>query len=100
MNPSQLRETTIAPDSRRLVQLTITDEPGAGEQKNNPARENSESSSASSESERSPDSRAADNPRTSEKQEDVFQVMDMLLSKKRARDRKRWIETHGVIKEI
>jgi topoisomerase-4 subunit B len=100
MNPSQLRETTIAPDSRRLVQLTITDEPGADEQKNNPARENSESSSASSESERSPDSRAADKPRTSEKQDDVFQVMDMLLSKKRARDRKRWIETHGVIKEI
>ncbi len=65
MNPSQLRETTIAPDSRRLVQLTITGEPSTGKQE----------------------------------KDDVFQVMDMLLSKKRARDRKQWIETHGVIKE-
>jgi topoisomerase-4 subunit B len=99
MNPSQLRETTIAPDSRRLVQLTITNEPGAGEQKSDPARENDESPSASPESERFPDSPATDDFRTSEK-EDVFQVMDMLLSKKRARDRKHWIETHGIIKEI
>ena len=99
MNPSQLRETTIAPDSRRLVQLTITNEPGAGEQKSDPARENEESPSASPESERSPDSPATDDFRTSKK-EDVFQVMDMLLSKKRARDRKHWIETHGIIKEI
>lgn len=99
MNPSQLRETTIAPDSRRLVQLTITNEPGAGEQKSDPARENEESPSASPESQRSPDSPATDDFRTSKK-EDVFQVMDMLLSKKRARDRKHWIETHGIIKEI
>jgi len=99
MNPSQLRETTIAPDSRRLVQLTITNEPGAGEQKSDPARENDESPSASPESQRFPDSPKTDDFRTSEK-EDVFQVMDMLLSKKRARDRKHWIETHGIIKEI
>ncbi|EIM63543.1 DNA topoisomerase IV subunit B [Desulfobacter postgatei] len=99
MNPSQLRETTIAPDSRRLVQLTITNEPGAGEQKSDSARENDESPSASPESQRSPDSPKTDDFRTSEK-EDVFQVMDMLLSKKRARDRKHWIETHGIIKEI
>lgn len=99
MNPSQLRETTIAPDSRRLVQLTITNEPGAGEQKSDPARENAESPSASPESQRVPDSPATDDFRTSKK-EDVFQVMDMLLSKKRARDRKHWIETHGIIKEI
>ncbi|MDD4273129.1 MAG: DNA topoisomerase IV subunit B [Desulfobacter postgatei] len=99
MNPSQLRETTIAPDSRRLVQLTITNEPGAGEQKSDPAREKDESPSALPESERFPDSPATDDFRTSEK-EDVFQVMDMLLSKKRARDRKHWIETYGIIKEI
>ncbi|WP_289023393.1 DNA topoisomerase IV subunit B [Desulfobacter postgatei] len=99
MNPSQLRETTIAPDSRRLVQLTITNQPGAGEQKSDPAREKDESPSALPESERFPDSPATDDFRTSEK-EDVFQVMDMLLSKKRARDRKHWIETHGIIKEI
>ncbi len=28
MNPLQLRETTMAPDTRRLVQLTIEDAPG------------------------------------------------------------------------
>jgi len=53
MNPSQLRESTIDPDTRRLVQLTI--EPDDGTSK----------------------------------------VMDMLLSKKRASDRKEWLETKG-----
>nr|WP_320193602.1 DNA topoisomerase IV subunit B [uncultured Desulfobacter sp.] len=91
MNPAQLRETTIAPDSRRLVQLTITDESDAGEHQIDMSRENEESPSTSTESEKSSDFPIKD---------DVFQVMDMLLSKKRARDRKRWIETHGVIKEI
>ena len=58
MNPSQLRETTIAPDSRRLVQLTISDE-----------------------STLLPAPLATDDFQTFEKN-DVFQVMDMLLSKK------------------
>jgi len=53
MNPSQLRESTIDPDTRRLVQLTV--EPDDGTAK----------------------------------------VMDMLLSKKRAGDRKEWLETKG-----
>jgi len=53
MNPSQLRESTIHPDTRRLVQLTV--EPDDGTAK----------------------------------------VMDMLLSKKRASDRKEWLETKG-----
>lgn len=53
MNPLQLRETTISPDTRRLVQLSIDD------------------------------SNAAD------------AVMDMLLAKKRAADRKQWLETKG-----
>jgi len=53
MNPPQLRETTIAPDTRRLVQLTI--EPG----------------------------------------DDTNQLMDMLLGKKRASDRKAWLEQKG-----
>jgi topoisomerase-4 subunit B len=53
MNPLQLRETTMDPDTRRLVQLTL--EPG----------DNTES------------------------------MMDMLLSKKRASDRRNWLESKG-----
>jgi len=53
MNPQQLRESTIHPDTRRLVQLTVDD----GEQ-----------------------TRA---------------LMDMLLAKKRAADRKAWLESKG-----
>ena len=53
MNPMQLRETTIHPDTRRLVQLTI--EPG----------------------------------------DQTDQLMDMLLAKKRAADRKAWLQQHG-----
>ncbi|MDP6104481.1 MAG: DNA topoisomerase IV subunit B [Gammaproteobacteria bacterium] len=53
MNPSQLRETTMHPDTRRLVQLTLENPLQAG------------------------------------------QVMDMLLSKKRAQDRKIWLESKG-----
>ncbi len=53
MNPSQLRETTMHPDTRRLVQLTLENPLQAG------------------------------------------QVMDMLLSKKRAQDRKTWLESKG-----
>ena len=53
MNPSQLRESTIHPDTRRLVQLTI------------------------------------------EEPEQTGALMDMLLAKKRASDRKTWLETKG-----
>ncbi|GAA4868976.1 DNA topoisomerase IV subunit B [Luteimonas vadosa] len=53
MNPSQLRESTIHPDTRRLVQLTNDDDA---------------------------DTRA---------------LMDMLLAKKRAGDRKAWLEEKG-----
>jgi len=63
MNPAQLKETTIAPDSRRLVQLSINDG-------------------------------------SCESEEAVYEVMDMLLGKKRAKDRKKWIETEGNIKEM
>lgn len=58
MNPLQLRETTMAPDTRRLVQLSI--EPGDG----------------------------------------TNELMDMLLAKKRAGDRKDWLEAHGNEAEI
>lgn len=53
MNPLQLRETTMAPDTRRLVKLTIGSK------------------------------------------EEAFLVLDMLLSKKRAADRRRWLEDEG-----
>jgi len=58
MNPLQLRETTIHPDTRRLVQLVI--EPG------------DESNS----------------------------MMDMLLAKKRAGDRKQWLQEKGDLAEV
>ncbi|MEP7042708.1 MAG: DNA topoisomerase IV subunit B [Dokdonella sp.] len=57
MNPSQLRESTIFPDTRRLVQLTIGDADGGDD--------------------------------------GTRKLMDMLLSKKRAADRKEWLETKG-----
>jgi topoisomerase-4 subunit B len=53
MNPLQLRESTIDPDTRRLVQLTIDSETK------------------------------------------TTQMMDMLLGKKRASDRKAWLEDKG-----
>ncbi len=58
MNPTQLRESTINPDTRRLVQLTIDD---AGDGDGDGTRK----------------------------------LMDMLLSKKRAADRKAWLEEKG-----
>ncbi|MCF7981059.1 MAG: DNA topoisomerase IV subunit B [Pseudomonadales bacterium] len=58
MNPLQLRETTMAPDTRRLVQLTI--EAGDG----------------------------------------TFEVMDKLLAKKRAQDRKAWLESSGDLADL
>ncbi len=54
MNPMQLRETTMALETRRLVQLTLPE-------KNNKA--------------------------------DL--ILDMLLAKKRAADRKQWLESKG-----
>jgi topoisomerase-4 subunit B len=53
MNPPQLRESTIHPDTRRLVQLTV------------------------------------------DGGDSTAKLMDMLLSKKRAPDRKEWLETKG-----
>ncbi|KZY62932.1 DNA topoisomerase IV subunit B [Oleiphilus sp. HI0071] len=58
MNPMQLRETTMARDTRRLVQLTIEDHPG------------------------------------------TVANMDMLLGKKRAADRKAWLESKGDMAEV
>lgn len=57
MNPAQLRETTMSPDTRRLVQLNIGDDK-------------------------------------------VEDLMDMLLAKKRASDRKTWLEEKGNLADI
>ncbi|WP_273404163.1 DNA topoisomerase IV subunit B [Actinobacillus porcinus] len=67
MNPSQLRETTMDPSTRRLVQLTY-EEPIIDES----AVENSD---------------VLNN--------DTIELMDMLLNKKRAEDRKNWLQTKG-----
>ncbi len=58
MNPAQLRESTIHPDTRRLVQLTVDADDG------------------------------------------THGLMDMLLAKKRAADRKAWLETKGDLATI
>lgn len=57
MNPLQLRETTMAPDTRRLVQLTLDGGDG------------------------------------------THKIMDMMLAKKRAADRKSWLEKKGNLAE-
>jgi topoisomerase-4 subunit B len=58
MNPTQLRETTIDPRTRRLVQLTVA------------AKDQTE------------------------------RLMDMLLAKKRAPDRREWLERNGNLAEV
>lgn len=58
MNPLQLRETVMDPDTRRLVRLAI------------------------------------------EAEDDTDTLMDMLLGKKRAADRKTWLERHGDEAEV
>ncbi len=58
MNPMQLRVTTLAPDTRRLVQLTL----GEGSKSHS--------------------------------------MLDMLLAKKRAGDRKAWLERKGALAEV
>lgn len=57
MNPPQLRETTMSPDTRRLVQLTIQDD------------------------------------------DNVDELIDMLLAKRRTLDRKNWLESKGNLAE-
>ena len=58
MNPSQLRETTMDPDTRRLVQLVL------------------------------------------DADDDTNGVFDMLLAKKRAGDRREWLESKGDLADV
>ena len=58
MNPMQLRETTMASDTRRLVQMTVDED------------------------------------------ETAFSTLDMLLAKKRAEDRRHWIEESGDLAKV
>jgi len=58
MNPPQLRETTMMPDTRRLVKLTI------------------------------------------EAEDNTDKMLDMMLAKKRAADRKQWLEQKGNLVEV
>lgn len=58
MNPIQLRETTMDPDTRRLMQLSI------------------------------------------KANDDTDEMLDMLLAKKRASDRKAWLENKGNLAEV
>ena len=58
MNPLQLRESAIAPETRRLAQLTI------------------------------------------ESGDKTFEIMNMMLSKKRASDRKDWLQTRGNLADV
>lgn len=127
MNPVQLRETTIAPDTRRLVQLVIQP---SGEHRNNSnnidhvfAKKTADICSCTedkklSETDRRPllfggDNElkfSADNKEstlpcpaitdTKTNKDNVFELMDMLLSKSRASDRRKWIEDRGNIMEM
>lgn len=60
MNPTQLRETTLDPNTRRLVQLIINDD----------------------------------------NYQETLAMMDMLLAKKRAEDRRNWLQNKGDAIEI
>ncbi len=78
MNPIQLRETTISPDTRRLVQLTVAENHVWN------------------------DTQGESNDTQGEPVENrgVFEIMDLLLGKKRASDRRRWIEENGNLTEV
>jgi topoisomerase-4 subunit B len=58
MNPTQLRETTIDPSTRRLVRLTV------------------------------------------DAKDDADKIMDMMLAKKRASDRREWLEEKGNLADV
>ncbi len=94
MNPLQLRETTIAPDTRRLVQLVIPPSPFQISQfEASPSNQENNNTAL-------PYSKNVDRIDNNQNSNNVFELMDMLLAKNRASDRRKWIETKGNIMEI
>ena len=89
MNPLQLRETTMAPDTRRLIRLMIDDEVVE--------TVTLESSIAEDEAE-AIDSRSSSKPEQPPSRTD--EAMDRLLAKKRAGDRKAWLEEQGDLASV
>ncbi|MDU8923780.1 DNA topoisomerase IV subunit B [Pasteurellaceae bacterium LIM206] len=81
MNPAQLRETTMEPNTRRLVQLTFNADSANG-------------SANGDESAVLKNGVFAENIPQDETQA-TFELMDMLLNKKRAEDRKNWLQAKG-----
>jgi topoisomerase-4 subunit B len=89
MNPLQLRETTMAADTRRLVRLQL----GVRKNEGRPADDGPEKE-ATFQTEgltRAETEAVADMAMES----GAEAVMDMLLAKKRAADRRQWLETEG-----
>ncbi|MBF0258319.1 MAG: DNA topoisomerase IV subunit B [Desulfamplus sp.] len=97
MNPAQLRETTIAPDTRRLVQLVV--EPDLKISALPYPVDNQENHHENQISADNDDSQLADR-NDSRNENHVFEIMDMLLARNRAQDRRRWIENRGNIMEM
>ncbi len=109
MNPLQLRETTISPDTRRLVQLTVSEndvQGGHGEKFFPELPPSNLINAAAADADNDDDdddgdfSISLDNNDKNIQTKGVFEVMDLLLGKKRASDRRRWIEENGNLVEV
>jgi topoisomerase-4 subunit B len=102
MNPMQLRETTMAPDTRRLVQLLLTAptppedaEPGAPPELDAPPEADAPGGALGTAASRQPSRSPAPPPAR-----DVDAVIDMLLAKGRAADRREWLMSQGNRAEV
>jgi topoisomerase IV subunit B len=92
MNPLQLRETTMDPNTRRLVQLVLDDDLPLNSAERAAAAADSEINSNSGidhDISRDPLAESASGHLK------TLELMDMLLAKKRAPDRKNWLESKG-----